>query len=150
MNDALLARARLGDSTAMYELAMAYDEEAENKGNDVDIYAESLIWMEKAAELDHVSAQVHMFEYYELGGDFEKHFYWLERAAQNGNEKAIQELKRHQSGSVQSSSSGGKGCLESIKRGVGCILFWAMVLFVAALVVTTCSCVLWHPDLGLM
>jgi len=75
----------------MYELACIYISEAESGG---DLIIDALEWMEKAAELDYSEAQFEMASWYKQGGVYEKCSYWLEKAANNGNEKAIKALRQ--------------------------------------------------------
>ena len=90
----LLSRANSGDTDAMFELANDFISKASPSN---EYIVDGLDWMEKAADRGHSEAQFELGSFYKGLEDYDKSFEWLNKSANNGNEKAkqaLQELKK--------------------------------------------------------
>lgn len=109
-----LEAAENGDENAMEAVAMAYLNGDEDEDIDEDP-EQAVYWFTKLAELDNASAQfnlgLHCAKGHGIKRDFEKAAYWMQRAADNGDEdapallekytKAVEAIKKIDSGDAQ-------------------------------------------------
>ena len=109
-----LEAAENGDENAMEAVAMAYLNGDEDEDIDEDP-EQAVYWFTKLAELDNASAQfnlgLHCAKGHGIKRDFEKAAYWMQRAADNGDDdapallekytKAAEAMKKINSGDAQ-------------------------------------------------
>ena len=93
--DSLLDIAMDGNLDAMERVAIAY---LNGDGNVEEDPAQAVHWFTKLAEADDATAQFNLALHYAKGHgidkDFEKALYWFEKAADNGDEDALDMVKR--------------------------------------------------------
>jgi len=135
MDDDLLRRAKANDENAMYELARTYVSRAVAEKN-MALFDEAVVWMENAAERNHVEAQFETSVIYGKKGDDDKCIYWTKKAAASGHKKAklvIQELEKNDKTSTTQTTNKSDagyialGSLFIIVVMVAGYIFWGIV-----------------------
>ena len=87
----LKRQAESGDTEAMLKLAKAY---LQGNGVEKDL-GKGLEWILEAAENGNVEAMAAMADAYRKGEEFEKAFYWSEKAANQGRAMSMYNLSVH-------------------------------------------------------